>query len=119
MVNIEILRLNAQSFLSHFQDEPGLNLEKIGGHYIWFAANTETRDCQRQGRSAQEHAQHMALPSDREAVMILVDLLHHPDTEIADIVRRLNSKNIAMTPETIRVFLVHHDLLKKTTAPVS
>lgn len=108
-----ILRMNAQSFLSHFQDEPRLAREKITGHFIWFAADPEIRDRQRQGRLAQEPQQ--ALPSDREAVFILVDLLHHPGTDLVKVVDRLKLKRVVVTVKLITTFLEHHDLLKKTT----
>ena len=115
----EILRMNAQSFLSQFQDEPGLSREKMTGHFIWFAADAEIRDRQRQGRLAQEHSPRIALPLDREAVMILVDLLHHPGTDVVKIVHRLKLKRLVLSAKIITTFLIHHDLLKKTTDPDS
>lgn len=110
----DILRMNAQSFLSHFQDDPGLTREKVTGHFIWFAADPEIRDRQRQGRLAKEPSPRVSLPSDREAVMILVDLLHHPGTDVVKMIHRLKVKHLAFTEKMITTFLVHHDLLKKT-----
>jgi hypothetical protein len=115
----EILRMNAQSFLSPFQHEAKLLREKVTGLFIWFAADSEICDRQRQGRLAQEHSPRIALPSDREAVMILVDLLHHPGTDVEKIVHRLKLNRLAVTAKIITTFLIHHDLLKKTTDPDS
>ena len=114
-----ILRMNPQSFLSHFQDEPGLNREKVGGRFVWFAADVRIRKKQKQGRSELECQEHMAMPSNREAVMIVVDLLHHPDTCVKEIARRMKPKGVEVAPKIIHEFLAHHDLVKKTTAPGS
>lgn len=111
----EILRLNPQSFLSHFQHEPGLYREKIDGRFIWFAADADIRKRQQLGRVELQQQKRTPMPSDREAVMILVDLLHHPDTSTKTISQRLKRKGIALRVENIHDFLAHHDLLKKTT----
>jgi hypothetical protein len=110
----ELLGLDPRSFLSHFQDEPGLYREKVGGRFIWFAGNVAVRKPQQQRRAELQRQERMALPSDREAVLILVDLLHHPGTDPQAIARRLRSKNVKLAPETIRTFLLRHDLQKKT-----
>lgn len=115
----DILRVNPQSFLSHFQNEPGLYREKVGGRFIWLAGDAGTRKKQKQGRSELERQKRIALPSDREAVMILVDLLHHPETGVKEIARRLKRQGVELTSEIIHDFLAHHDLLKKTTDPGS
>lgn len=115
----EILRVNPQSFLSHFQKEPGLYREKVGRRFIWFAAGAGIRKKQKQGRSELERQERIAMPSDREAVMILVDLLHHPSAGVKEIARRLKQKEVELMPEIIHDFLAHHDLVKKTTDPGS
>jgi len=114
-----ILRMKANSFLPHFKDVPELHREQIGGRFIWFAADAGTHQRQREARSAQEQTERIALPSDRVAVLILVDLLHHPDTDVAAIAHRLKSKRLALRLESIQAFLAHHALLKKTTDPSS
>lgn len=115
----EILKVNPQSFLSHFQKEPALYREKVGGRFIWFSADARIRRQQKQRRSQLERQQRMLMPSDREAVIILVDLLHHPDTTSKRIVRRVKQKGVELSQEIIHDFLAHHDLLKKTTDPNS
>lgn len=110
-----ILRMKARSFLPHFKNVPELHREQMGRRFIWFAADAETRQRQREARFAQEQTELISLPSDRAAVMILVDLLHHPYTDVAAIARRLKSKNQALGLESIQAFLAHHALLKKTT----
>jgi len=53
------------------------------------------------------------MPSDMEAVMILADMIHHPNSRLKLIVRRLKPKGFNVDVEAIRLLLGHHDLLKK------
>jgi len=59
------------------------------------------------------------MPSDMEAVMILVDLIHHPNSGLEQIAHRLKLKELDIDVEAIRQLLVQHDLLKKTVASPS
>jgi predicted deacylase len=51
-----------------------------------------------------------------EAVMILVDLIGHPHSNVEQIARRLKSKQLNIDVTAIRQLLKHHGLLKKTVA---
>jgi hypothetical protein len=111
----ELLGLQPRSFLSHFRDHPALYRENLLGRWIWFAADPEIRDKQKQARLAQGiGGERPRMPSDMEAVMILVDLIHHPNSGLEQIARRLRRKGLALDVAAIRRLLVHHDLLKKT-----
>ena len=112
----EILGLQPRSFLSHFRDHPAIYRENMMGRWIWFAAEPGTRKQQRQARLAQESAKMSHMPSDMEAVMILVDLIEHPMSDVKQIARRLKSKQIDIDAAAIRQLLDHHGLLKKTAA---
>ncbi len=56
------------------------------------------------------------MPSDIEAVMILVDLIDHPQSDVEQIARRLKSQQLDIDTAAIRQLLDHHGLLKKTAA---
>ena len=112
----EILGLQPRSFLSHFRDHPEIYRENRMGCWIWFAANSGTREQQMQARLAQEVAKKSLMPSDIEAVMILVDLIGHPESDVEQIARRLKSKQHDIDAGAIRQLLDHHGLLKKTAA---
>ena len=112
-----ILQMNPHSFLPQFQGEPELYREKIGGFFIWFAANKEVQEKQKQSRMSPQSPDLLTMPSDREAVMILVDLLHHLNTDISEIVSRLRHKRIILGIKVVHHFLAYHDLLKKTMDP--
>lgn len=107
----ELLGLQPRSFLSHFRNHPALCREEMMGSWIWFAADPKISDKQRHARVV-THTPRM--PSDMEAVMILVDLIHHPNGGLEQIVRRLKPKGLDIDVEAIRQLLTHHDLLKKT-----
>jgi hypothetical protein len=110
-----LLGLQPRSFLSHFRDHPALYRENLRGRWIWFAADPEIRDKQKQARLAQAvGSERPRMPSDMEAVMILVDLIHHPNSAPEQIARRLERKGLDLDAAAIRRLLVHHDLLKKT-----
>jgi hypothetical protein len=84
------------------------------GRWIWFTADPKTREQQMQVRLAQSVAKESRMPSDIEAVMILVDLISHPDSSLEQIARRLKSKELDIDVATIRQLLDYHGLLKKT-----
>jgi len=110
----ELLGLQPRSFLSHFRNHPALCREEMMGRWIWFAADLKIRDKQRHARLAQVVNQAPRMPSDMEAVMILVDLIHHPNSGLEHIAHRLKPKGLNIDVEAIRQLLAHHDLLKKT-----
>jgi hypothetical protein len=112
----ELLGLQPRSFLSHFRDHPALYRENLAGRWIWFAADPGTREKQKQTRLARAAAKGLRMPSDMAAVMILVDLIEHPNSGLERIVHRLKSKGLDIDVDAIRRLLVHHDPLKKTVA---
>ena len=112
----EILGLQPRSFLSHFRDHPAIYRENRMGRWIWFAADLGIREQQMQARLAQEVAGASCMPSDMDAVLVLVDLISYPDSDVEQIARRLKSKQLDIDVTTIRQLLKHHGLLKKTVA---
>ncbi len=110
----ELLGLDPRSFLSHFRDHPALYRENLKGRWIWFAADPKTREKQMQTRLARAVATGPRMPSDMEAVMILVDLIRHPNSSLEQIAHRLKPKGLDIDVQAIRRLLMHHDLLKKT-----
>ena len=111
----ELVGLAPRSFLSHFRNEPQLQREKIAGLFVYFSSERSTRVEQEQQR--QEEAARAALrrlPTDAEAVVILVERITHPHWSIEDISIRLRRKGYRFSVEEVRHFLGHHGLLKKT-----
>ncbi len=112
----EILGLQPRSFLSHFRDHPAIYRENRMGRWIWFAAEPGIQKQQMQACLAQEVAKEPHMPSDMQAVMILVDLINHPESDVEQIARRLKSRQLDVDAAAIRQLLDHHGLLKKTAA---
>jgi hypothetical protein len=110
----EILGLQPRSFLSHFRDHPAIYRQNLMGRWIWFAADHKTREQQTQTRLSEEDTRTSRIPSDSEAVMILVDLIKYPNSHVEQIARRLKSKQINIDVAAIRQLLDYHALLKKT-----
>lgn len=112
----ELLGLQPRSFLSHFRDHPAIYRDNLLGRWIWFAADPGIREQQMQSRLTQEVVGASCMPSDMEAVMILVDLIEHPQSDVKQIARRLKSKDLNIGVTAIRQLLEHHGLLKKMAA---
>ena len=110
----EMLGLQPRSFLSHFRDHPAIYRENMMGRWIWFAADPGIREQQMQARLSKGDAKASLMPSDIEAVMILVDLIGHPQSDVEQIARRLKSKDLNIGVTSIRQLLDSHGLLKKT-----
>ena len=112
----EILGLQPRSFLSHFRDHPEIYRENRMGRWIWFATDARVRKQQMQTRLDEGDTRESLMPPDMEAVMILVDLISHPQSDVEQIARRLKSKQLDIDAAAIRQLLEHHGLLKKTAA---
>ncbi len=110
----ELLGLQPRSFLSHFRDHPALYRENLRGRWIWFAAAPKIRAKQKQTRLAQAAAKGPQMPSDMEAVMILVDLIRYPNSGLQQIAHRFKGQGLTIDVAAIRQLLGQHDLLKKT-----
>ena len=107
-----LLRLNSRSFLSHFRDHPQLFREKINGRFIYFSHNEKIRKVQVQRRHEQDQSRQ--LPTDAEAVLILVECIRYPQSSEQDLCERLRKNGIAVTPEMIVKLFDYHSLVKKT-----
>ncbi|MCP5016109.1 MAG: hypothetical protein GY938_12690 [Ketobacter sp.] len=108
----ELLGLEPRSFLSHFRNHPEIFRENLMGRWIWFAADPKIREQQKQARLAQA-VTGPRMPTDTEAVMILVDLIKHPNSGLEQVARRLKPKGLHIDVDDIRQLLVHHGLEKK------
>lgn len=110
----ELLGLQPRSFLSHFRDHPEIFRENLRGRWIWFAAEPKIREQQKQMRLTRVVAEEPRMPTDREAVMILVDLIRHPNSGLEQVARRLRRQGLRIDVDAIGQLLVQHGLEKKT-----
>jgi hypothetical protein len=95
------------SFLSQFKNVPGVKREKHQGRFIYLSDNPEIYTRQKQQWTT------IVFPSDAQAVVILVQLIKHPNSSIKQLSQRVSDQGQSVEPATIRSFLQFHDLLKK------
>jgi len=106
-----ILKLNPQSFLSHFREDSHLRREKFGRCFIYFSSDPLLYE-----KQVSKRKKFFAGPlmTDTVAIVVLVEKITHPLLEIPDLSRRLQKQGINVTTESIADFFARHNLLKKT-----
>ena len=110
------LRLDPRSFLWPFHEHPALQREKYQGHFVYFAAEPALATGQKAARRAT--LPQTPLPSDAEAIAILVLAIQHPQDSPRKLCARLRPTHPHLTPAAIATLFAHHGLtLKKTPAP--
>ena len=111
----EILGLDPRSFLSAFADHPQLKREKTQGRFVYYSADPSLGAQQRRERCTMSAKSR--LPTQFEAVAILVEKIKHPALNLVALSRRLRKQKLSVEPETIENLFVHHDLAVKKTPP--
>ncbi|OQY04918.1 MAG: hypothetical protein B6I22_08385 [Desulfobacteraceae bacterium 4572_123] len=97
------------SFLSQFKNVPGVKREKHQGRFIYLSDRSGIYTKQKQRWTTN------AFPTDAQAVVILVELIKHPDIGIEQLSKHVSDQGQSVEPAIIRRFLQFHDLLKKTS----
>ena len=108
------LRANS-SFLSSLRNSPEVHREKQQGRFIYFSAQQDVSIRQQQQRELLIRTRKPEpLPSDADALAILVDRIRYPADSIEQCAHRLqkNHKHIGIL--TISALLEYHGLVKKT-----
>lgn len=106
-----ILRLNPQSFVSHFRADSRLRREKICGRYVYFSANSEELERQKLSRLSLEDWPSI---TDAEAVFLLVEMIRRPSAALSEVLTALEGRGVQMTLPSAERFLEGHGILKKT-----
>ena len=100
------------SFLSQFRSVAGITREKRQGRFIYFSDDPEIHAEQEQNWIL--HRQEtIKLPSDADAVVILVQHIKHPNITIEELSKRIAQQGKRIHSFVIKRFLQYHDLLKK------
>jgi hypothetical protein len=99
------------SIFSQLQRVSGIRREKYQGRFVYFSDRQETYQKQKSVLSRPQAA--TALPSDEEAVRILVQYIKHPHIGVEQLCERVARQGKSIDPCVIQSFLEHHDLLKK------
>lgn len=111
----ELLGLPAHTFLSHFKENLSLRREKVHGLYVYFSNEAKIYDTQKLEREKRYSEQASgALPTDAEAIIILVELIKHPHDALAQLVGRVKRRGISVALVRVRSLLAYHGILKKS-----
>ena len=96
------------SVFSRLQRVPGIRRERQQGRFVYFSAERYQEQ-----KASLCQVQPARLPSDAEAVMILVQYIKHPRSSIEELAERVSGQGRSIERNAIHRFLEHHDLLKK------
>lgn len=107
----EVLGENPNSLLAHFKEIPGLVKERHGRDIVYFSSDEEV--CKRQKRNRFPPEPSAAkLPPDAQAIIILVELIHHPDLSIDELAARLLEKGHEVEAGSIAALFKQHRIKK-------
>lgn len=109
----DLLGISVRSFLSALQKHPDLKREKIQGRYVYFSTVEKDYIKQKDCRAGIVRIKH--LPSNFEAILILVETIKNPHLSIEDLALKLRDNNCNVTPGSIRNLFDYHDLTVKKT----
>jgi len=101
------------SFPSQIKNVPGVRREKYHGQFIYLSDSPDIYNRQKQ-RWTLSRQEGIDFPTDSEAIVILVQMIKHPDIGIDQLSDKVSRQGKQVHPDAIRRFLEFHDLLKKT-----
>ena len=107
----DLMRLRPSSFLWNLHDHPEIKRQKHQGRYVYFSVEPACQAKQLQNRLAMRQAER--LPSDFEAIAILVERIKHPQSSLADLAGKLKERNMVFEPMVIENLFLRHGLVTK------
>lgn len=107
----EVLGENPNSLLAHFRDIPGITKERHGRSIVYFSSDEEVYSRQKRNRFPPEPSAGK-LPPDAQAIIILVELIHHPQMSIDELAAQLQRKGHAVQADSIAALFRHHRIKK-------
>jgi len=107
----ELLGVTVRSFLSSLKNHPDLKREKIQGRFIYFSGEEKNYIIQKERRS--EIAKKIQMPSDIEAITILVEAIKNPGLNFHELWVKLQEKNCRVSPESVQNLFNYHGLTIK------
>lgn len=109
----ELLGMRPSSFLWSLRQHPALRREKHQGRYVYLCSDPSRYRQQRQQRSRMRTEDR--LPTDSEALAILVEKIRCPTLSDEALSQRLKQQKVFVEPELIHNLFVRHDLAVKKT----
>jgi len=100
-----LIGLRPSSFLWNFHNHPEIKRQKHQGRYVYFSSEP--------ARYAQQFQNRMIIPSEFEAIAILVEKIKHPQLSLEELANKLKGKKLNIEPEVIENLFLHHGLAIK------
>ena len=108
----EIIGLNPKCFMARFKELPGIKKERYKNYIIYFSDNSEKYEVQKRNRFPPEPSAGK-LPPDALAIIILVELIHHPRISIDALSAQLRRKGHAIENGNIAALFKRYGISKK------
>jgi len=108
----EVLGENPNSLLAHFKEISGLKKERHSRDIVYFSSDKEVYKRQKRKRFPPEGAAG-ELPPDAQAIIILVELIHHPRMSIDELTAGLQGKGHTIDRGNIAALFTKHGISKK------
>jgi len=108
----EIIGLNPKCFMARFKELPGIKKERYKKYIIYYSGNSEKYEAQKRKRFPPEPAAG-ELPPDAQAIIILVELIHHPGISIDELSAQLQEKGHIIETGNIAALFKKHGIDKK------
>lgn len=113
----DLLGISVRSFLSSLQKQPDFKREKMQRRFVYFSTVQKEYIKQKECRYAMTRA--IQLPSDIEAIAILVETIKNPDLSIDELAGKLQQKNYRISSESIQNLFNYHGLSIKKMPDLS
>ena len=99
------------SFISRIKNVSGVKREKYQGRFVYFSDQPEIYKKQKDRWFERDDS--VDLPTDAQAIIILVHLIKHPGMSIDQLTKQVSRKDKPIDSDSIRRFLQIHGLSKK------
>jgi len=106
-----MLGMPVRSVLTSLQKHSDLKREKIQGRFVYFSAIEKDYTNQKDNRSAMTRS--IQLPSDIEAIAILLETIKKPQLSVEELSLALRDKNYRISPQSIQNLFSYHALTIK------
>ncbi len=107
----DLLGIQVRSFLTVLRKHPDIKRKKIQGRFVYFSVVEKDYIKQKDCRVGMVRIKQ--LPSDMEAILILVETIKNPHLSIESLALKLRDSNCNVTPESIRNLFDYHGLTVK------
>ena len=107
-----VLGENPNSLLAHFREIPGIRKERHGRDIVYFSSDEHLYKRQQHNRFPPKPSA-VDLPPDTQAILILVELIHHPKLSIDELAAQLQHKGNAIDADSIAAVFRQYRIDKK------